>query len=132
MPPVISTSSTGALGAAPIVSSRRLGALHRAGFAATVLTRWRRLRSAPQRVGVYLSPIFCLLALQASANSIRRRIASEREGLSFCCLAQLSISDLSAGGSRRGLIAHLVEVIGAVLKVEGVGDDRDEPREVTR
>ena len=29
-------------------------------------------------LGVYLSPVFCLLALQASANSIRRRIASER------------------------------------------------------
>ena len=48
-------------------------------------------------LGVYLSPVFCLLALQASANSIRRRIASEREGLSFRCFARLSISDLSAG-----------------------------------
>src|ERR1700730_18083356 len=47
---------------------------------------------------VYL-PVFCLLALVASANSIRRRIASERDGSSFC-LAQLSIADLSAGGSR--------------------------------
>ena len=36
----------------------------------------------------------------ASANSSRRRIASEREDFSFCCLAQLSISDLSSGGSR--------------------------------
>ena len=35
---------------------------------------------------VYLSPLFCLLAFIASANSIKRRIASEREGLSFCCL----------------------------------------------
>jgi hypothetical protein len=43
--------------------------------------------------------VFCLLALVASANSIRRRIASERDGSSFC-LAQLSIADLSAGGSR--------------------------------
>jgi hypothetical protein len=48
----------------------------------------------------YLLPVFRLLTLEAGANSIRRRIASEREGLSFCCLAQLSISDLSAGGSR--------------------------------
>jgi hypothetical protein len=48
----------------------------------------------------YLSPVFYLLTLAARANSIRRRIASEREGSSFCCLAQLSISDLSAGGSR--------------------------------
>ena len=44
---------------------------------------------------------FCfLLALTASANSIRRRIASERDGWSFCCLAQLSMAVLSAAGSR--------------------------------
>jgi len=49
---------------------------------------------------IYLSWVRCLLALAASANSIKRRIASERDGLSFCCLAQLSIADLSAGGSR--------------------------------
>jgi hypothetical protein len=35
-------------------------------------------------VNVYLSSVFCLLALAGSANSIRRRIASEREDLSFC------------------------------------------------
>jgi hypothetical protein len=39
-------------------------------------------------------------ALAASANSTRRRIASEREGLSGCCLAQSSICNLSAGDSR--------------------------------
>ena len=27
-------------------------------------------------------------------------MASERDGLSFCCVAQLSMADLSAGGSR--------------------------------
>jgi len=36
---------------------------------------------------------FIFLLLQASANSIRRQITSERVGLSFCCLAQLSLSD---------------------------------------
>jgi hypothetical protein len=49
---------------------------------------------------VYLSLEFRLLALVANANSRSRRIASERVGLSFCCLAQLSIADLVAGGSR--------------------------------
>jgi hypothetical protein len=34
-------------------------------------------------LNVYLSSLFCLLALTANANSIRRRIPSEREGLSF-------------------------------------------------
>ena len=47
---------------------------------------------------VYLSSVYCLLALGFSAKLIRRRIASEREGLPFCCLAQFS--DLGAGGSR--------------------------------
>ena len=36
---------------------------------------------------LYLLSGFRPLALTVSANSIRRRIASEREGLSFCCLA---------------------------------------------
>jgi hypothetical protein len=36
-----------------------------------------------------------------SANSIRRRIASEREGLSSCCLAQFSTANLMAGASRK-------------------------------
>jgi hypothetical protein len=44
--------------------------------------------------------VFGFLALVDNAISISRRIASEREGLSFCCLAQLSISALSVGGSR--------------------------------
>ena len=43
---------------------------------------------------------FVFFAMTDSANSIKRRIASEREGLSFCCSAQPSIADLSAGGSR--------------------------------
>jgi hypothetical protein len=34
-----------------------------------------------------------LLALPASAISIKQRIASEREGLSFCWQAQFSIAD---------------------------------------
>jgi hypothetical protein len=38
--------------------------------------------------------------LAASANSIRRRIASDREGLSFCCLAQLSMASRVLGGRR--------------------------------
>ena len=42
-----------------------------------------------------------LLVLVVNAISIRRRIASDREGLSFCCLAQLSIANLSAIGSRK-------------------------------
>jgi hypothetical protein len=55
---------------------------------------------ATQSFGSYLSPLCCPLTLIFSAISISRRIASEREGLSFCCLAQLSISDLSAAESR--------------------------------
>jgi hypothetical protein len=39
-------------------------------------------------------------ALAASASSTRRRMASDREGLSGCRLAQSSIRDLSAGDSR--------------------------------
>ena len=58
-----------------------------------------RLQSLTLHRTVYLSS-FCILALTARAITIRRRIASEREGLSFCRLAQLSMSDLSAGGSR--------------------------------
>lgn len=59
-----------------------------------------QLLATPFVDGCYCSSAFCLLALAASAYSISRRIASEREGLSFCCLAQLSILDLSADGSR--------------------------------
>jgi hypothetical protein len=51
-------------------------------------------------VNLYLTSLFDFLALIASATSISRRIASDREGLSFCCLAQLSISALNPGGSR--------------------------------
>ena len=46
------------------------------------------------------SSVLRLFAIADSANSIKRRIASEREGLSFCCLAQLSILDLNAGERR--------------------------------
>ena len=55
-------------------------------------------------VNVYLTSLFGFLALIAKAPSTSRRIASDREGLSFCCLAQLSISVLSAGGSRSASI----------------------------
>ena len=51
-------------------------------------------------VNDYLAPVFGFSALLDSATSISRRIASDREGLSFCCLAQLSISALNPGGSR--------------------------------
>jgi hypothetical protein len=40
------------------------------------------------------------LGFAASASSISRRIASEREGLSFCCLAQFSMANRVLGGSR--------------------------------
>jgi hypothetical protein len=46
---------------------------------------------------------FCrrsFLAVVARAISIRRRIASERDGLSLCCLAQFSIADLTVSGRR--------------------------------
>ncbi len=46
-------------------------------------------------VNVYLTSAFVFLASIAKANGISRRIASEREGLSFCCLAQLSVSQKS-------------------------------------
>ena len=39
-----------------------------------------------------------LLPLAASANFSKRRIASEREGLSLCCLAHESTADLNAQG----------------------------------
>ena len=52
-------------------------------------------------VAVYFSPrLVCRFDLAFSANSTSWRIASEREGWSGCCFAQLSISDLSAGESR--------------------------------
>jgi hypothetical protein len=40
-------------------------------------------------VNVYLTSLFGFLALIAKANWISRRMASGREGLSFCCLARL-------------------------------------------
>jgi hypothetical protein len=50
---------------------------------------------------VYFSPrLLCRFDLLGRASSIRRRIASDREGLSFCCLAQVSIADRVPGGSR--------------------------------
>jgi len=76
-------------------------------FSAGCFCRNRRIQRAGafcevscSRLRGYLAPVLCLLALQASANSIRRRIASEREGLSFCCLAQASILDVRLGGRR--------------------------------
>src|SRR5262249_1477950 len=48
----------------------------------------------------YLSRELCLFDLAASPNSISRRIASEREGLSLWCLAQVSIADLRSIGRR--------------------------------
>jgi len=53
------------------------------------------------RGGRYCSPrLLCRFDLAARALSIRRRIASEREGLSFCCFAQVSIADLTVSGRR--------------------------------
>ena len=49
-------------------------------------------------VNVYLTSGFAFSAL--NANSISRRMASDREGLSFCFLAHFSISDLTASGNR--------------------------------
>jgi hypothetical protein len=50
---------------------------------------------------VYFSRrLFCRFDLALSANSTSWRIASEREGLSGCCFAQVSIADLSAGERR--------------------------------
>jgi hypothetical protein len=50
---------------------------------------------------VYFSRrLFCRFDLALSANSTSWRIASEREGLSGCCFAQVSIADLSVGESR--------------------------------
>jgi hypothetical protein len=50
---------------------------------------------------VYFSPrLLCRFDLVVRAISIRRRIASDREGLSFWCLAQVSIADLRPIGSR--------------------------------
>jgi hypothetical protein len=43
---------------------------------------------------------FRFVALAANPSSSSRRIASDREGLSCCCLAQFSIADLIARGSR--------------------------------
>ena len=51
------------------------------------------------------SPLFTycrviFLCLAANANSTRRRIASDRDGLSGCSFAQASIAALKAGDSR--------------------------------
>jgi hypothetical protein len=50
--------------------------------------------------GPYLLPPLRLFDPTVSAISIKRRIASEREGLSFCCLAQFSMANRVLGGSR--------------------------------
>jgi hypothetical protein len=52
------------------------------------------------KVKAYLAVVLGFLALIANANSSSRRIATDREGLSFSCWAHLSISALNAGGSR--------------------------------
>src|SRR5262249_27665436 len=44
--------------------------------------------------------LLCRFDLTLSANSTSWRIASEREGLSGCCFAQVSIADLNAGERR--------------------------------
>jgi hypothetical protein len=50
---------------------------------------------------VYFSPrLLSRFDLAVKAISIRRRIASDREGLSFCCLAQLSMASRVLGGRR--------------------------------
>jgi hypothetical protein len=48
----------------------------------------------------YSSLVLWFFCFAFNANSISRRIASEREGLSFSCSAQVSMADLSARGSR--------------------------------
>ena len=54
-----------------------------------------------RRGGSYFSlRLLCRVDLALSANSTSWRIASEREGLSGCCFAQVSIADRSAGESR--------------------------------
>ncbi len=58
--------------------------------------------SGLRQLTIYLLlPLLAFLDFAASANSIRRRIASEREGLSFCCLAQFSTANLRTGASRK-------------------------------
>jgi hypothetical protein len=47
----------------------------------------------------YLGRLVRRFELPASAISIRRRMASERDGLSFCRLAQFSIANLVVGES---------------------------------
>jgi hypothetical protein len=64
---------------------------------ADALGAWLALWLARQ---IYLVPLFCLFDLVASANSTSRRIASERDGLSGSCLAQLSIAALSESERR--------------------------------
>ena len=65
-----------------------------------------RRRRAQQDAGVsivkvkaYLAVVLGFLALIANANSTSRRIAPEREALSFCCFAQASMSDTKTRGA---------------------------------
>ena len=51
-------------------------------------------------VAYFCQRLLCRFDLAVRANSTRRRIASEREGLSGCCFAQSSIADLSGNESR--------------------------------
>ena len=53
----------------------------------------------------YLLPVFRLLTLEAGANSIRRRIASEREGCHFA--AWPSAASERSGNQLLGEIAEL-------------------------
>ena len=48
----------------------------------------------------YLLPPLRVFDPTVSAISIKRRMASEREGFSFCCLAQFSMANRVLGGSR--------------------------------
>jgi hypothetical protein len=41
--------------------------------------------------------LLCRFDLALRAISIRRRIASERDGLSFCCIAQFAARALPSG-----------------------------------
>jgi hypothetical protein len=60
--------------------------------------------------------------LAASACSTKRRIASEREGLSGCCLAQSAIFDLSAA-ERRTAVTGSWPVGGRPLFFRNTGID---------
>src|SRR5215471_6099408 len=71
------------------------------GLPVSVLSRSKLGSFCKYRGGLYFSPrLLCRFNLPTRAISIRRRIASERDGLSFCCLAQFSMANRVLGGSR--------------------------------